>query len=126
MTLKATGRAIDRALQVGCYFLERGSEKVVVRTGTVDVVDDVVEKVGYAEPEEEGMKGVEGRGGGGKKRKRGKVNNKAVQEGTAEGRRGDTKIGDGKVGVGVNEEEIYMKTRKTSMVEIIISSAGND
>lgn len=125
MTLKATGRAIDRALQVGCYFMERGSEKVVVRTGTVDVVDDVVEKVGYAEPEEEGMKEVEGRGGGGKKRKRGKVNNKAVQEGAAEGRRGDTKIGDWKEEVEVNEE-IYMKTRKTSMVEIIISSTGND
>ncbi|KAJ5808073.1 hypothetical protein N7474_009342 [Penicillium riverlandense] len=42
--VKATGRAIERALGVGKWFEERGGEFVVrVKTGSVLVVDDVVE-----------------------------------------------------------------------------------
>lgn len=42
--VKATGRAIEKALSVGKWFEERGGEFVVrVKTGSVLVVDDVVE-----------------------------------------------------------------------------------
>jgi uncharacterized membrane protein len=41
--LKASGKAVDKALQIGLYFLDAG-EVVVVATGTVEVVDDIAEK----------------------------------------------------------------------------------
>ncbi|KAF2807491.1 uncharacterized protein BDZ99DRAFT_537109 [Mytilinidion resinicola] len=46
--LKATGRAIDRALHVALYFQEQGFE-LEIETGAVEVVDDVVRerKGGY-------------------------------------------------------------------------------
>lgn len=104
VTLKATGRAITRALEIGCYFMDQGGERVVVRTGTVEVVDDVVEKVDWG-------------GGGGEtvvgKQKNPKKGQKPKKGGETEGL-GDVEMRDG--------EEIFMKTRKTSMIEIIINS----
>lgn len=42
--IKATGRAMDKALRVGRWFEQRGTEYVTrVKTGSVLVVDDVVE-----------------------------------------------------------------------------------
>lgn len=102
VTLKATGKAIVRALEIGCYFIEQGGERVMVRTGTVEVVDDVVDKVDWGGGEE----GVEGEQ---KKRKRGRKPKGKEPEGPD-----DVKMVDG--------EEIFMKTRKISMIEIIISS----
>lgn len=109
MTLKATGKAIARALEIGCYFMEQESERVGVRTGTVEVVDDVVEKVDWAGDGEEiggGAEGEQKKRKGGRKRKRGKA-----EEGPK-----DAEMGDGA------ENEIFMRTRKTSMIEITISS----
>lgn len=101
VTLKATGKAIVRALEIGCYFIEQGGERVMVRTGTVEVVDDVVDKVDWG--------GEEGAEGEQKKRKRGRKQKGKEPEGPD-----DVKMVDG--------EEIFMKTRKISMIEIIISS----
>jgi ribonuclease P/MRP protein subunit POP7 len=42
VTLKATGRAIDKCLQLGTFFMGQNCE-VRVRTGSVNVVDDVVD-----------------------------------------------------------------------------------
>lgn len=86
--------------------MDQGGERVVVRTGTVEVVDDVVEKVDWGGGGEEGMVGKQKNPKMGRKREKGKET-----EGP-----GDVEMGDG--------EEIFMKTRKTSMVEIIISSTA--
>lgn len=42
VTLKATGKAIDKCLQLGTFFMGKACE-VRVKTGSVDVVDDVVD-----------------------------------------------------------------------------------
>jgi len=42
VTVKATGRAIERALEVGLWFMKQEDCRVVLRTGTVGAVDDVV------------------------------------------------------------------------------------
>lgn len=59
--LRASGRAIDKALQVGLCLLE-GGEGVRICTGGVEVLDDVVGVVGYKRKwgEEEGRDGGEG------------------------------------------------------------------
>ncbi|KAJ5095639.1 hypothetical protein NUU61_004995 [Penicillium alfredii] len=50
--VKATGRAIEKALNVGKWFEEKGAEYVVrVTTGSVLVVDDVVEDEGKKQHE---------------------------------------------------------------------------
>lgn len=51
--MKATGRAIEKALQLALFFMGQEDCRVVVRTGTVGAVDDIVvmEKEG-AEVEE--------------------------------------------------------------------------
>lgn len=86
--------------------MEQGGGRVVVRTGTVEVVDDVVEKVDWErEGEGDAEEGQRKRKGGGGRKKGKEV------EGS-----GDVKMEDG-------AEDIFMKTRKTSMVEIIISSS---
>ena len=56
--VKATGRAIEKALRVGKWFEERESEYVVrVETGSVLVVDDVVEDEERKRKLEEKVKG---------------------------------------------------------------------
>jgi ribonuclease P/MRP protein subunit POP7 len=42
--VKATGRAIEKALGVGLYFQEEGGFGVRIETGTMQAVDDVVEE----------------------------------------------------------------------------------
>ncbi|KAI5818919.1 Rpp20 subunit of nuclear RNase MRP and P-domain-containing protein [Pyronema omphalodes] len=42
VTLKATGKAVDRCLQIACFFMGKGYE-VRLKTGSLEVVDDVVE-----------------------------------------------------------------------------------
>ena len=42
MTVKATGRAIEKLLQMGVFLMAREDVEVQVRTGTVGAVDDVV------------------------------------------------------------------------------------
>lgn len=42
VTLKATGKAIDKCLQLGTFFMGKACG-VRVKTGSVDVVDDVVD-----------------------------------------------------------------------------------
>ncbi|PMD15112.1 hypothetical protein NA56DRAFT_664244 [Hyaloscypha hepaticicola] len=46
VVLKATGKAIERLLQVALFFEEEEGVKVEIRTGSVGAVDDVVEKDG--------------------------------------------------------------------------------
>ncbi|KNG85036.1 hypothetical protein ANOM_007722 [Aspergillus nomiae NRRL 13137] len=63
--VKATGRAIEKALRVGKWFEERESEYTVrVETGSVLVVDDVVEDEGRKRSLEEKVKGGGGGSGG--------------------------------------------------------------
>ncbi|KAI5801377.1 Rpp20 subunit of nuclear RNase MRP and P-domain-containing protein, partial [Peziza echinospora] len=42
VVLKATGRAIERCMSLGAYFLKDSSVKVTIGTGSLDVVDDIV------------------------------------------------------------------------------------
>lgn len=85
--------------------MEQGGERVVVKTGTVEVVDDVIEKVGW-----------EREGEGDAERKQRKQKGGGKQKGKEVEGPSDVQREDG-------AEEIFMKTRKTSMVEIIISSS---
>lgn len=129
MVLKATGKAIDKALQIGLYFLETENECVVFRTGSVDVIDDIVPtvEVGDVEEEEGRVKEVTkkrggGRGGRNRKRKRGE-DGSGVVAGINEQEPGEVEMGDnGEDSMKVGDyAEVSMKTRKTSMIEIIIS-----
>ncbi|KAI9041158.1 ribonuclease P subunit p20 family protein [Aspergillus affinis] len=63
--VKATGRAMEKALSVGRWFEERGGEYTVrVKTGSVLVVDDVVEDEEVRKAVvEEGEEGVKSQGG---------------------------------------------------------------
>lgn len=66
--IKATGRAIERALSVGRWFEEKEEEyDVRVNTGTVLVVDDIVEDEEAKRKEMEKEKIGEESGGDGKK-----------------------------------------------------------
>jgi ribonuclease P/MRP protein subunit POP7 len=49
VVLKATGKAIERLLQVALFFENEEGVKVEIRTGSVGAVDDVVEKEGGGE-----------------------------------------------------------------------------
>lgn len=83
--LKASGKAVDKALRLGLYFLDAGDE-VAIMTGTVEVVDDIVEK-------DEGL-----------------------------GRLGDPRKAKRKRGPEKEEgEEVSMRVRKMSVVEITIT-----
>ena len=53
VVLKATGRAIERVLGMALYFQGQPDCKVRIRTGTVGVVDDIVEGDGQEEDREE-------------------------------------------------------------------------
>ncbi|KAF8470242.1 Rpp20 subunit of nuclear RNase MRP and P-domain-containing protein [Kalaharituber pfeilii] len=44
--LKATGKAIDKCLSLGMYFMKDTTVSVRIGTGSVDVVDDVVDRPG--------------------------------------------------------------------------------
>ena len=46
VVLKATNRAIEKALGLGCFFQGQGDVRVRIRTGTVGVVDDIIEEEG--------------------------------------------------------------------------------
>ena len=46
VTLKATGKAIERAIDLGLYFQEQDDLKIRIETGTLTVVDDIVENEG--------------------------------------------------------------------------------
>ena len=47
--VKATGKAIERCLQVGLWAMQQEDLRVEVRTGSVGAVDDVVEEGGEVE-----------------------------------------------------------------------------
>lgn len=42
--VRATGKAIDKALQLGLFLQQQRDLKVVIRTGSVDAIDDIVTK----------------------------------------------------------------------------------
>lgn len=42
--VKGTGKVIEKVLRIACYWLGQEGVKVVVRTGSLGAVDDVVEK----------------------------------------------------------------------------------
>jgi ribonuclease P/MRP protein subunit POP7 len=46
VTLKATGKAIERAMDLGLYFQEQDDLEIKIKTGTLTVVDDIVEDGG--------------------------------------------------------------------------------
>ena len=56
MVLKGTNRAIEKVLGLGLYFQRQDDCMVRVRTGSVGVVDDIVQE----EEEEGGEEGAEG------------------------------------------------------------------
>jgi ribonuclease P/MRP protein subunit POP7 len=62
--VKGTGKAIEKVLRIACYWLGQEGVKVVVRTGSVGAVDDVVEterkgkKILEKDEPEDAMEGV--------------------------------------------------------------------
>ena len=42
--MKATGRAIERALQVALFFQQQSDCRVRISTGTADAIDDIIVK----------------------------------------------------------------------------------
>ncbi|KAL0261813.1 hypothetical protein SLS55_003245 [Diplodia seriata] len=44
VTIKATGKAIEKATELAWFFQQQEDCRVTLRTGTVDAIDDVVEK----------------------------------------------------------------------------------
>ncbi|PGH13464.1 hypothetical protein AJ80_06333 [Polytolypa hystricis UAMH7299] len=51
--IKATGRAIDKAMNVGKWFEEKDEYAIKVKTGTIMVVDDIVEDEGLKQKQVE-------------------------------------------------------------------------
>lgn len=97
VVLKGTGRAIEKVLRMVVYWQGQGDVRVVVRTGSVGAVDDVVSVASsYGNRNGgEGARGGEGNGGGG-------------GEGGAEGE-------------GEEEEEEGSRIRRISCLEVGIS-----
>ncbi|KAI9833316.1 MAG: hypothetical protein M1819_003711 [Sarea resinae] len=90
--IKATGKAIEKALKLGLFFQGEEDCAVRIRTGGVGTVDDVME---------------------GKKRKNGGRDKEVRKD------RAQDKGGDGKGGSEEEEEELpETRVRKTSMLEI--------
>ncbi|OJD37546.1 ribonuclease p mrp subunit pop7 protein [Diplodia corticola] len=44
VTIKATGKAIEKATELALFFQQQEDCRVTLRTGTVDAIDDIVEK----------------------------------------------------------------------------------
>lgn len=44
VTIKATGKAIEKATNLALFFQQQEDCRVTLRTGTVDAIDDIVEK----------------------------------------------------------------------------------
>lgn len=44
VTIKATGKAIEKATNLALFFHQQEDCRVTLRTGTVDAIDDIVEK----------------------------------------------------------------------------------
>jgi ribonuclease P/MRP protein subunit POP7 len=53
VVLKATNRAIENLLGVGLYFMGQDDCVVRISTGSLGVVDDIVDREGVADGEEE-------------------------------------------------------------------------
>ncbi|MCJ1308286.1 hypothetical protein MMC25_001939 [Agyrium rufum] len=51
--LKATSRAIEKALSLGLYFQGQGDCRIRIRTGGVSVIDDIVQKEDLGNKEDE-------------------------------------------------------------------------
>lgn len=104
VVLKATSRAIERALELGLFFQEQEDLVVRLRTGTVGAVDDVV----VEEEEEEG----EGKSKG---KKRGRKRKGKGSGGKVAGGAGDEEMKDG-------EPELpETRIRKVSVLEVAIT-----
>ena len=57
VVLKATGKAIEKCLRLAIWWMGQGDVKVMVRTGSVGAIDDVVSVGdGCDEAEEEGSR----------------------------------------------------------------------
>jgi ribonuclease P/MRP protein subunit POP7 len=112
VSLRATGKAIDRCLQLGAFFMERG-HGVKVKTGTVGVVDDVVDVP-------EGWKG---------KVKMGKMKTKARNVPTGDESKEDEMVVNEGLKAEYDDDEDDgpdMVARYVSTVEVLISKKGND
>ncbi|KAI9819172.1 MAG: hypothetical protein M1827_007328 [Pycnora praestabilis] len=121
VVMKATGKAIEKALGLALFFQGQEDCKVTIRTGSVGVIDDIVE----GQKEKEG----ERKGGGeeGSKRKRSKTardDGKADGDATAE--RTNPEAGaepqhDEVMAEEVEEELPESRMRMTSMIEVAVS-----
>ncbi|KAL7269675.1 hypothetical protein RUND412_007649 [Rhizina undulata] len=96
--LKATGRAVEKALHLGAYFRSERTSSVHLQIGGIDVVDDIVDAPPHGHKRKRKACGA---GGGGKRKKR---------EGEGE-----------TVGEVDDGEEETKRLRKTSFVEVVIS-----
>lgn len=44
--IKATGKAIEKATELALYFQQQDDCRIMLRTGTVEAIDDIIEKPG--------------------------------------------------------------------------------
>jgi len=108
VVLKATSRAIERVLNLALFFEGQGDCRVRIRTGSVGVVDDVVEV-------EESKKGRKRKNGGG-------VNDQQAAENGGGGDGDGVEAGAEGIKMAEQEQELpETRVRKTSMVEVAIS-----
>lgn len=117
MVLKATGKAISKALGLALFFQGQKDCRVRIRTGSVGVIDDIVEaeEVGLAQTENNtsSTTTASGDGGGDSDGRIGTGDEVGASAGMdAEGRDGE---GDG------DEELEETRIRKVSVLEVGIS-----
>jgi ribonuclease P/MRP protein subunit POP7 len=116
VSLKATARAIEKALNLAIFFQGQEDCRVRIRTGSVGVVDDIVE-VEKSAGQAESSGSADNRLGKSLKRKRSESDVEDNDAGV------DRATEPTELNSAVIEDEVLPETqiRKTSMVEVLIS-----
>ncbi|KAI9769394.1 MAG: hypothetical protein M1840_004096 [Geoglossum simile] len=116
VSLKATAKAIEKALNLAIFFQGQEDCRVRIKTGSVGVVDDIVE----TERETKQSESSNPKQGHSLKRKRSESD--AGDNNASAGRATDKPATEVEPEDGVEKEELpETRVRKTSMVEVLIS-----
>ncbi|KAH8423320.1 ribonuclease P subunit p20 family protein [Aspergillus melleus] len=126
--VKATGRAMEKALSVGRWFEERGEEYTVrVKTGSVLVVDDVVEdeearrRAVVDDEGEEGLNKVQGGKEGTKNTGNEDMEGDAAKPRSKTAAKKRKRTANAAAKIGEDEELPETRTRWVNMVEVAVA-----
>ncbi|KAH0565613.1 hypothetical protein GP486_001001 [Trichoglossum hirsutum] len=120
VSLKATARAIEKALNLAIFFQSQGRYRVRIRTGSLGVVDDIILVEEPKVQEGESQKPATAEGEPSLKRKRSESNAKDNDSRLDQTTTGTT--GMELEGAGIEHEELpETQIRKTSIVEVLVS-----